>query len=204
LTPADKERAHHQALGVLFWAHSRLNESMADPVLSVALCHSNKGMQGAIILMARAGIVEAHNCLWAMAFFLNEISDSLPLWLQRYVVASGGEERPIKPGRDPAANIVRDALIAHAVEAVTQQWIGMRPTRNNATTVECGCSIVKKALEEFGIYMTEAAVTAIWRKGRSPLIGKCERGQGHVNDRSDSREYRLRQWWLKSLEEAGF
>src|SRR5262249_13573687 len=136
--------------------------------------------------------------------------EPLPFWLQEYVVC-GGEDRPAKPGTDPATNVVRDALIAEAVDAVTQRqyvlryasstherdfFITLRPTRNKATThIESGCSIVKKVLaeKEFDWHMTEDNVKAIWLKNRDRLPKK-ERAPLH----SDPQD-RIKQWWASDL-----
>jgi hypothetical protein len=109
--------------------------------------------------------------------------ESLPLWLQKFVVwaAKDGAKarwkrgRNGRKGRDPYDNVHRDYSIAVAVHVIVE-LCGFRPTRNPHTrktsAPECGCSIVVKALEGVGINMSEANVAAIWRatkKGTSIL-----------------------------------
>ena len=54
----------------------------------------------------------------------------------------------------------------------TVGWVSQReprwkfsPTRNDATEEASAISIVKKALGEIGVHLTEAAITKLWNKG---------------------------------------
>ena len=93
----------------------------------------------------------------------------LPLWLQEYLVGVAREEGSIrrKRGRDMYANVDRDNDIAMVVSN-TVEVFDLRPTRNAATTTECGCSIVAKALRGIGVEMSEANIAAIWRAAFRP------------------------------------
>jgi hypothetical protein len=141
--------------------------------LALVWCHTREIHRAGLISLAQAGWLVAHQLLWRMAEFLTKIGDPLPHWLQRYIVGSARDRRPTgrrKRGRDPLSNLFRDIVIAQAVAMVTQAY-RLRPTRNAATTAECGCSIVRTALAAEGSHMSEATVTSIWRwyEGKEPL-----------------------------------
>jgi hypothetical protein len=93
-------------------------------------------------------------------------------WLQEYVVfvATKGRVKRSKRGRDPLANLVRNFVIEEAIDWVCARF-GLKPTRNPATNVDCGSSIVAMALEGSGADMSEANVAAIWAKLPSHELG---------------------------------
>jgi hypothetical protein len=112
---------------------------------------------------AKLGNPYFRDILFDFASCLTTYGKPLPLWLQDYVVWAakhGGRSRRQR-GRDPYATEHRNQTIASAVLALVEDY-GYRPTRNTATTTECGCSIVAKALEDIGIHMSEGNVVAIW------------------------------------------
>jgi hypothetical protein len=175
MTAEGREEACQIAQLALVVRFSRFERSMVEPDFALGACHLHEGIREAMLSMARAGVSEAHHCLCEMARFLTQLKDPLPLWLHEYVVsnASAGKKRPPGPGRDRAANIVRDAVITQAVDAVTGIY-GLRPTRNTASTGDSGCSLVVEGLARLGLHMTEANVMAVWRAGRErPQIERC-------------------------------
>lgn len=61
-------------------------------------------------------------------------------------VLRGTIQAPPKPAHRPTNNWVRDYLITEAIE--TARLMGINPTRNEATMLECGISLVHDALSE--------------------------------------------------------
>ena len=118
--------------------------------------------QNYLISEAILGDPYAQDILCDFASTLTADDKSLPLWLQEYVVwaAHQGEIRR-KRGRDRYAARHRNETIANAVNILAED--GYSPTRNAATTRECGSSIIANALAQIGIHMTEANVAAIWQ-----------------------------------------
>ena len=117
--------------------------------------------QNYLISEAILGDPYAQDILCDFARTLTAGDNSLPLWLQEYVVwtAQHGEIRR-KRGRDRYADRHRNETIANAVNILAED--GFYPTRNAATTSECGSSITANALAQIGIHMSEANVAAIW------------------------------------------
>jgi hypothetical protein len=76
----------------------------------------------------------------------------------------------LKPGRKPEDNFLRDCLIRMAVAALVE--LGLRPTRNREQRDRpSACSIVRDALAQAGVHLTEAAVEKIWKPpGRTRVV----------------------------------
>jgi len=118
--------------------------------------------QNYLISEATLGDPYAQDILCDFANALTADDKSLPLWLQEYVVwaAQQGKIRR-KRGRDRYADRHRNETIANAVNILVED--GFHPTRNAATTSECGSSITASALAQIDIQMSEGNVAAIWR-----------------------------------------
>ena len=127
-----------------------------------------------LISYVHLGWYQGRDILCNLADDLMIEGESLPLWLQKFVVwaakdgakARRNRGRNGRKERDPYDKVHRDYSIAMAVRLIVE-LCGFRPTRNPHTkktsAPECGCSIVVKALEGVGINMSEANVAAIWR-----------------------------------------
>jgi hypothetical protein len=118
-----------------------------------------------LIDCVRKGWQEGADLLCDFAETLIEEGKTVPLWLQEYLVGAARGRRNIlrRPrGRDPYANVDRDNEIVRMVQIVAEVF-RLRPTRNAATTTECACSIVAKALKRIEFDMSEANVAALWR-----------------------------------------
>jgi hypothetical protein len=166
VTPSQLEDTIGYAAWAVWWRASYFNAFLTEPEFALAVCHAKKTTRKALTSLARSGDVATHHALCDMATFLTEIGDSLPVWLQEYIVSAarlGWEPRkPRKRGRDPWNHFLRDAAIGQAVGMVTDAFC-LAATRNEATTAECGCSIVAIALDRYtDVDMTEANVVAIW------------------------------------------
>jgi hypothetical protein len=62
----------------------------------------------------------------------------------------------------------RNQLIVETIELVRQKY-GFKPTRNPASSNECGCSIVSKALDMLGIKLSKKTIKNIWdTRNKSP------------------------------------
>ena len=115
-----------------------------------------------LIAQARNG-GETHEYLLAVAAALVDNDHSLPGPLKEFVIEflRTAEVPRRGPGRRP--DYSRDNCIAWAVATICIQW-KFSPTRNEATRGPSAISIVKRALEEVGINLTEAAISKIWDK----------------------------------------
>jgi hypothetical protein len=179
MTPAQLENAIGYAAYVFWWRARHIGAYIGEPDFAVALCHVKETNRRALISLARSGCGAAHDSLCGMANFLTALGDPLPLWLQDYVVAAAqmGEPRRSR-GRDPWVNFLRDVAIGQAVGMVTDAF-RLKATRNEATTVECGCSIVAIAINRYAEFdITEANVVKIWRSVVDRNLALCERGSG--------------------------
>ena len=165
MTPVQLEEAIGYAAYAYYLRVSSYYEFLTVPELALAVCHTQNYTKRALVSLARSGHVGAHDALCGMANFLTKIGDSLPLWLQEYIVSAAQfGKKPRRRGRDPWSNFLRDAAIGQAVVMVTQRF-GIKATRNDATTAECGCSIVAVALDRYSdVDIKEAAVVAIWMR----------------------------------------
>jgi len=107
--------------------------------------------------------VRAHEYLLAVAAALIHDDQPLPGPLKEFVI--GFLRNPEGPRRGPGRkrDYIRDEVTAFAVSHICLNW-KFSPTRNEATTEPSAVSIVKRALEEIDIYLTEAAITKIWDK----------------------------------------
>jgi hypothetical protein len=119
-----------------------------------------------LVSRALSGSRHTHDVLCDIACELTWADKPMPLWLQRYIVraARNGGGRAER-GRDPRTNLVRDQVIAWAVHFISRRY-NLNPTRNAATDIECGCSIVAEALRrpKLHIEMKEATIAAIWQR----------------------------------------
>jgi hypothetical protein len=115
-----------------------------------------------LIAEARDG-EETHEYLLAVAAALMDNDHSLPGPLKEFVIEFlRTPEVPRRgPGRRP--DYSRDNFIAWAVAMICIRW-EFSPTRNEATMGPSAISIVKRALEEVGFNLTEAAISKIWDK----------------------------------------
>ena len=162
MTPPQLENAIGYAAYALFWRAHHFDAYIEEPDFAVALCHVKETNRRALISLARSGCHAAHDSLCGMANLLTALGDPLPLWLQDYVVAIAQIGEPCRArGRDPWANFLRDVAIGQAVEMVTDAF-RLKATRNEATTAECGCSIVAIAINRYAEFdLTEANVVKI-------------------------------------------
>jgi hypothetical protein len=115
-----------------------------------------------LIAEAREG-EGAHEYLLAVAAALIDNNYSLPNPLKEFVIEF--LRNPEVPRRGPGRkrNYRRDNFIAWAVAMIFVKW-EFSPTRNDATRDASAISIVKRALEEIGVNLTEAAISKIWDK----------------------------------------
>jgi hypothetical protein len=115
-----------------------------------------------LIAQARNG-GETGEYLLAVAAALVDNDHSLPGPLKEFVIEflRTAEVPRRAPGRRP--DYSRDNYIAWAVAMICIQW-EFSPTRNEATRGPSAISIVKRALEEVGINLTEAVISKIWDK----------------------------------------
>jgi hypothetical protein len=144
------------------------DDGVSNSEIALVHCHLHATSRARLLHLARAGWKRAHDTLCGMARFLTTIGDPLPLWLQEYVILDANllaEQLPNR-GVDPWENVERNIVIANAVEDMRWRH-GLRATRNRATSGECACSVVTKALAKYyGLNMTEANVVAIWHRHR--------------------------------------
>jgi hypothetical protein len=178
MTPIELDRARMTAGFALWRTWDLFDLTLTDPEYALALCHLNSTIRTSVLSMARSGQELPHKSLCAMAAILTDLGNPLPAWLQEYLVAVVNRKATVRSrGRNPVANIVRDVAISRAVACVSDGY-GLPPTRNAATKSACGCSIVAEALAAYcNLHMTEANVTAIWRRG-----GAAERDQPDALD----------------------
>jgi hypothetical protein len=134
---------------------------------------------------AMLGDPYAQDVLHDFASALTMDGAKLPHWLQEYVVWAArhmGRSRR-RRGRNPCAQKHRNGIVANAVQMLVED--GFRATRNPATAVESGCSIVARALQYIGIHMSEANVNAIWRADKALAQGRSPKGAKHsIQDRN--------------------
>jgi hypothetical protein len=85
--------------------------------------------------------------------------------LLRKAVPALKRTRPAKKlrGRNEDCWNERNRLIVEAIELVCVKY-GFDPTRNPASSNECGCSIVSKALDALGIKLSTKTILNIWNK----------------------------------------
>jgi hypothetical protein len=121
-----------------------------------------------IATFAAFGWPEGHETLCRQARQLTLEGKPLPFDLQQYIVAVACSSKPRKGrGGDRFANFARDIRIKTALRRLEA---GIQATRNPATTDrECGCSIVRMALERGGIHLTEKAIAKVW-EARGPVV----------------------------------
>jgi hypothetical protein len=128
------------------------------------------GLRRMLVSQAIHGSRPHHEALCEVATVLHKRGDSLPVWLQEYVIFAaiigGGRSK-----RGRKSQNTRDTAIAWVIYSITRAS-GLHPTRNpgaaNRQAAACGCSIVVDALKRHNIHMSEANVAAIWRRrGRS-------------------------------------
>jgi hypothetical protein len=117
---------------------------------------------GDLIAEARDG-KGAHEYLLAVAAALIDSNYSLPDPLKEFVIDFLRNPEAPRPGPGRKRNHVRDGAIAWAVAMICIRW-KFSPTRNDATRDASAISIVKRALEEVGFNLTEAAISKIWDK----------------------------------------
>ena len=129
MSPTQLEEAIGYAAYAYFLRISSYYEILTVPEFGLAVCHSQSYTQKAVISLAESGHVGAHDALCGMANFLTKIGDSLPFWLQEYIVSAAQfGKKPRRRGRDPWGNFLRDAAIGQAVEMVTERF-GLKRTQ---------------------------------------------------------------------------
>jgi hypothetical protein len=115
-----------------------------------------------------AGLPHYDELFREIAAFLIFHGQPLPGRLRAFIcepLLKSPEEPRRKSGPDPEAYAARNAEICAMIALLNS--MGFDPTRNEATQgVESACSIVKKALEEAGIHLSEGAVEKIWQNNR--------------------------------------
>ena len=177
MTPPQLENAIGYAYYAYYFRAGSWYEFFTQREFALVLCHTEENLRRKCIALARSGHRGAHELLCGMADFLADITaDPLPVWLQKYIVSVAQlREAPKRRGRNPSDDFLRDMAIGRSVEMVTQRF-NLRATRNDATTAECGCSIVAIALDRYSDFdMSEANVVAIWRRtvgGKTPSHGE--------------------------------
>ena len=113
---------------------------------------------------------EFYQAVEAVACFLNDkAADSLLAKKLREVAVpllrQGLPPKQLARGR-PNADLSRELWITGAVASICREF-GFAPTRNPATEgVECGASIVQKALLQFDVELSERAIANIFAKHR--------------------------------------
>ena len=164
MTADEIEKAIRDVSFSLAWEMHRHHHDYWKPEVALAWCHFRKTNCQVLATLAQLGWQPAHDLLCDMVAFLTAIGDPLPVWLQEYaVIAMRAGPVPARRGQHPLNNFVRDLAISALVQSAANAY-RLRPTRNPAkTTKEFGCSIVQKALERLGIYMTETNVVHIWQ-----------------------------------------
>jgi hypothetical protein len=104
-----------------------------------------------------------HGYLLAIAAALIDKEDILPDPLKKFVIEFLRNPSAPRPGRGRRVLTHRDFCISYTVRLICMQW-QFAPTRNETTEGASAISIVKRALEEVGTHLTEAAITKIWNK----------------------------------------
>jgi hypothetical protein len=115
-----------------------------------------------LITEAREG-EEVHKYLLAVAAALINNNYSLPDPLKEFVIEFLRNPEAPQPGPGRKRNFRRDDFIAWTVAMICMKW-EFSPTRNDATRDASAISIVKRALEEVRVNLTEAAISKIWDK----------------------------------------
>jgi hypothetical protein len=105
----------------------------------------------------------AHEYLLAVAAALIDNNYSLPDPLKEFTIEFLRNPEAPRPGPGRKRNYRRDVVIAWVVAGICIQW-EFSATRNEATSGASAISIVKRALEEVGVNLTEAAIVKIWDK----------------------------------------
>jgi hypothetical protein len=125
-----------------------------------------------LITMARDGDSAANIVLSYIAQAYIGCACVMPERLRHYIVDKLRTEvasRPKRRGPKPYTQEARNHLVALAVSTVARD-LGISPTRNraskDASKNESACSLVKKALEKRGLYLSESAVEGIWQDFR--------------------------------------
>ena len=128
-----------------------------------------------VMLLAHRGWQGAHDALCSYSSQLTKEGYTLPKWLQIYVVETAW--KGFAPKKRKFANLKRDSAICLAIRELVD--CGYAATRNEATAIESGCSIVSEALAR-GVttYLKEAL--------RKSGAGKA-RGQKMVHPLSTSK-----------------
>ena len=104
-----------------------------------------------------------HEYLLAVAAALIDNNYSLPDPLKEFVIEFLRNPEAPRPSPGRKRNYRRDNFIAWAVAMICIRW-DFSPTRNDATKDASAISIVKRALEEVSVNLTEAAISKIWDK----------------------------------------
>jgi hypothetical protein len=104
--------------------------------------------------------------LLALAAAALDNGQNLPGPLKEFVTEFLRSPRATGSRRGRPASYTRDDVISWAVSEISIRW-KFFPTRNDATEEASAISIVKKALGEVGVHLTEAAITKIWNKSGS-------------------------------------
>jgi hypothetical protein len=115
---------------------------------------------------------EFYQAVEAVAQILNDkAADSLlgphAKRVREVVIPLLRQGRPPKRERKrPSADLSRELWITGAVASICREF-GVAPTRNPATEgVECGASIVREALLQFGVKLSESTIANIFAKHR--------------------------------------
>jgi hypothetical protein len=100
-----------------------------------------------------------------MLLFRRELPPHLSAYISAVLLERSDKREHRRRGGNPYAKGSRDFFIVGAVARLVQ--IGFNPTRNRASpdeAEESACSIVAKALERIGMYISEAGIEKAWRK----------------------------------------
>jgi hypothetical protein len=120
-----------------------------------------------LITGARAGdwFLDRVICAAAALMLRDGISDpELRLYVEKRLIEGVPSIGKRGRGRSKRDNAHRDVIIAGRLIPPLLDH-GFQPTRNAATKdTESACSIVKSALANIGIHLSEAAVEKVWKK----------------------------------------
>jgi hypothetical protein len=140
--------------------------------------------------------------LLAVAAALIDNKHTLPEPLKEFAAQFLRNPKTPQPSRGRPVLHRRDNVISWAIAMICIQW-EFSPTRNEVTEEASAISIVKKALGEIRVHLTEAAITKIWNKSGSwkesvegwcaDQKGRLERNGGATERSPISRIRRARQ-----------
>jgi hypothetical protein len=136
-----------------------------EAILDAMNAEADPASAGRVVANADKGDAQADLAVReAIERLINE--GPLPEPLRSYCIRLvRGEKVPIKRGRSPHGNRLRDQLIVLAVKAVTSH--GFNPTRNRESEGPSASSIVSEVLAGNGVSMSVTAVEKIWQKRKT-------------------------------------